>query len=204
MVLRLFRIVILLTASAGSALACTAPSGPDAVISPNVIDQTKLSDAILAEANYQRCRAGRRPLSLAPGNLGRAAQRHSTWMAGSGRMSHVGGRATGRTLTDRVRRTGLSAPTFSENLAFLPRYRFGGKPFRIDDRQRCQFRTLDGREVGPHTYRSLAREVVVMWMQSPGHRRNLLSRSQRHMSAAASLSTQGYCGRYYVTQMFMG
>jgi uncharacterized protein YkwD len=204
MVLRILRIALLISVSATPALACTRPTGSNAAISASRIDQGYLSQAILGEVNYQRCRAGRAPLSLAPQPLTRVAEGHSAWMAGTGRMSHTGGRASGRTLSDRARRSGLTVRTFAENLAFLPRYRFGGRPFRVSDRHKCQFRTLNGREVAPHTYGSLAREVVVMWMQSPGHRRTLLSPKLRRMSAAASLSQEGYCGRYYVTQMFIG
>ena len=185
-------------------MACSVPSGPDARIRQSAINQDLLQRAILAEVNYHRCIEKRQPLVLAPEDLKRVAHGHSNWMAGSGKMSHTGGTASGRTLVDRVRRSGLSARTYAENLAFLPRYRFGGKPFRVTDRKGCRFQLADGKVVGPHTYRSLARSVVTMWMNSPGHRRNLLSRNQRQMSAAASISPDKYCGRLYVTQMFLG
>lgn len=168
------------------------------------IDQARLSRAILDEANLVRCRAGRAPLSPAAETLVRVARDHSAWMAGTGRMSHTGGRETGRTLTDRVRRAGLRPRTYAENLAFLPRYRFGGTRFRVANRAACRFLSLDGQRIGQHSYRSLARAVVAMWMQSPGHRKNLLSRDQHRMSAAASLSPEGHCGRFYVTQILTG
>ncbi len=204
MALRILRIAFLALMAAGPALACQAPSGSDVLIPRDRINQAMLSRAILDEVNYVRCQHGRRDLTLAQDNLTNVALGHSTWMASAGTMSHVGGRATGRTLTDRVRRAGLSPATYAENLAFLPRYRFGGKPFRVADRASCQFMSVDGHRIGQHSYQSLAREVVKMWMKSPGHRRNLLDPSQRRMSAAASLSGEGYCGRFYVTQIFTG
>lgn len=204
MVLRILGLALLFGLGAVPALACTQPEGPDALIRQSAINQGLLERAILAEVNFHRCKAKRHPLTLAPGKLNRVAHGHSAWMAGTGKMSHTGGKATGRTLSDRVRRSGLKARTFAENLAFLPRYRFGGKPFRVTDRSKCRFHLANGREVGPHTYRSLARSVVTMWMESPGHRRNLLSRDQRQMSAAATIAPDKYCGRLYVTQMFLG
>lgn len=204
MVLRILRIALLAIVAAGPALACTQPSGPDARISRTHIDQEMLQRAILAEVNYVRCTHGRRPLALETESLTRVALGHSAWMAGAGMMSHTGGKQTGRTLTDRVHRAGLRPRTYAENLAFLPRYRFGGSKFKVADRAACSFLSLDGQPIGQHTYRSLARRVVQMWMESPGHRRNLLDPSQRRMSAAASLSAEGYCGRFYVTQIFTG
>lgn len=163
-----------------------------------------MSKAILTEVNYVRCRKGLPSLSLAPGKLTRVAEGHSAWMAATGQMSHQGGTRTGRTLTDRVRRAGLSPDTYAENLAYLPRYRFGGSRFRVSDRSTCTFESLDGRAISAHSYQSLARTVVDMWMDSPGHRRNLLSPTQREMVAAARLSPDDYCGRFYVTQIFTG
>lgn len=204
MVLRILRIAFFSLLAAGPVLACRAPSGSDAQIPIDRINQAMLSRAILAEVNHVRCQKGRRALALAHDNLTSVALGHSTWMASAGTMSHVGGRDTGRTLTDRVRRAGLRPATYAENLAFLPRYRFGGKPFKIADRSSCRFMSVDGNRIGQHSYGSLAREVVRMWMQSPGHRRNLLDPTQRRMSAAASLSAEGFCGRFYVTQIFTG
>ena len=201
---RVFGILIAFMLGLGPALACTSPSGPDARIPKASIDQRMLSVAILAEVNFQRCKKRLRPLELSYGNLTEVALGHSLWMAGTGTMSHTGGRETGRTLTDRVRRAGLKPRTYAENLAFLPRYRFGGTPFKVANRAACQFLSLDGQMIGQHSYRSLAQEVVRLWMESPGHRRNLLSPNQRRMSAAASLSAEGYCGRFYVTQIFYG
>lgn len=204
MVLRLLRLALFLTVCASPALACTVPTGPDSRIHKSGIDQRMLSRAILAEVNYQRCRVSLPPLSHAPEDLIRVAHGHSAWMAEAGRMSHQGGRETGRTLTDRVRRAGLRPSTYAENLAYLPRYRFGDERFQVADRSSCHFLSLEGDVIHQHSYRSLARTVVAMWMESPGHRRNLLSRNQREMSAAASLSPDAYCGRFYVTQIFTG
>jgi uncharacterized protein YkwD len=204
MVLQVLRTAALLTLIAVPGLACSRAGGEDALIAQSAINQDRLTNEILVEVNYYRCRHGRAALRRASDRLMTVAYGHSTWMAGADRMSHTGGRSTGRTLTDRFQRSGLSAQTYAENLAYLPRLRFGGKPFQINDQRSCRFTSFDGQRVGAHTYRSLARTVVKMWMESPGHRKNLLSSRQREMSAAASLKPDGYCGRLYITQMFLG
>lgn len=205
MVLRLVRLAALIGAfSAASAAACVVPTGSDARLNQDRIDQQLLSQAILAEVNYRRCQARLDALKPATATLVQVAKGHSAWMAASGRMSHRGGRETGRTLSDRVRRAGLRPQIYAENLAFLPRYRFGENRFRVDSRADCRFVASDGRVIDQHSYRSLARTVVSMWMKSPGHRRNMLSTRQRHMSAGASLSPDDLCGRYYITQIFVG
>ncbi len=180
--------------AAAPAWSCTAPAGPDAPIRAGALDQHRLTAAILAEVNLVRCRAGRSALKQAPESLIEVARGHSLWMASTHKMSHTGGRATGRTLTDRVRRAGLRPPAFAENLAFLPRFRGGGTG-RASGPGTCS---------GSHTYRSLAQSVVQMWMNSAGHRRNLLSSQQRRMSAAASITPEGRCGRLWITQIFTG
>ena len=188
------RILFLALFAASPALACTAPGGSDAQIRSGAVDQQQLSAAILDEVNLVRCRAGRSALKQAPQSLIEVARGHSLWMASTHTMSHTGGRATGRTLTDRVRRAGLRPRAFAENLAFLPRFRGGGTG-RASGPGTCS---------GSHTYRSLAQSVVQMWMNSAGHRRNLLSSQQHRMSAAASITPEGRCGRLWITQIFTG
>lgn len=202
--LRGLKLAVVLLAMASPSWACYRTPSSGHYIPQSGIDQAVLSRAILKEVNYVRCRKGLPSLALAPRKLTHVAEGHSAWMAANGQMSHQGGRQTGRTLTDRVRRAGLSPRTYAENLAYLPRFQFGGRHFRVSDRATCSFTTMDGRSVSAHSYESLARTVVAMWMDSPGHRRNLLSKSQREMVAAARVMPDDYCGRFYVTQIFTG
>lgn len=156
-----------------------------------------------AEVNYHRCRNGIGALSPAGGTLIASAKAHSAWMARAGKLSHTGRGASGRGLADRIKAAGI-APTFgSENLAQLPRYQFGTQPFRVNNRGRCDFSTARGSQVPPHSYASVAREVVTLWMQSPGHRRNVLDRRAERLSTAAAFSNDRNCGKLWFTQIFV-
>lgn len=200
-------LAILLFVMAGAADAqCvrTPASGSRALMPVNGgFDEALLDRSILAEANYQRCLRGRRPLHPLR-QLRSPAQIHSIWMARAETLSHDSGIAGRRTLRDRISSTGLPVHTAAENIAQLPLYNLTPR-FRVIDAASCHFASPDGHNLRPHSYQSFARKVVDMWMHSRGHRRNLLSRSTNYMAAAAVLSPGSeYCGDIYVTQIFAG
>lgn len=198
-------VAVLLWASLGGlAQACTRTPASNAVIDPSRIDQAQLSQAILGEVNFVRCQAGRRAVNPAPDTLTQSATAHSVWMAGAGTLSHQGRGASGRGLADRVRSAGIRVRTAGENIAQLPRYTFGSKRFRVIDRGACVFKTRAGRQIPPHSYQSLARQVVALWMASPDHRRNVLDPGVSAMGAGAAFSQSNTCGDYWVTQIFVG
>ena len=166
-------------------------------------DEALLDRAILAEANYQRCLKDRAPLKPLR-QLRGPAQRHSVWMAQAETLSHRSSVAGRRSLQDRISSTGLPVRSAAENLAQIPLYDLTPR-FRVIDAASCRFTSPDGRYLGRHSYASFAHKVVGLWMQSPGHRRNLLSRSTSYMAAAAVLDPgTHYCGDIYVTQIFAG
>ncbi|MEL6642841.1 MAG: CAP domain-containing protein [Pseudomonadota bacterium] len=196
--------VLLWALLGGVAQACTRVAASNAAIDPGRIDQARLSQAILGEVNFVRCQAGRRAVTAAPGTLIQSATAHSVWMAQAGTLSHQGRGASGRGLADRVRSAGLRVRTAGENIAQLPRYTFGSQRFRVIDRGACVFQTRAGRQIPPHSYQSLARQVVALWMASPGHRRNVLDPDVSAMGAGAAFSQSNTCGDYWVTQIFVG
>jgi uncharacterized protein YkwD len=104
--------------------------------------------ATLCVLNAERARHGLRPLKLNK-RLSRAARRHARDMARRNYFAHDS--LGGRTFVDRIRRTGYLRNARSwwvgENLAWG---------------------SLD---------RSAPRAITRMWMNSPGHRANILSRS---------------------------
>lgn len=191
----------------GVALAkCAEPNvrGANEYLSASGQFDAQLMDrAILSAANYQRCLKGLpalRPVSaLIP-----PAKDHSNWMASKKRLSHTSTVAGRRTLKDRVFSTGLPARAASENLAQLALFDLTPR-FRVIDGKSCRFASPDGKRLTPHSYASFADKVVTLWMNSPGHRRNLLSRKTTHMASAASLrENRTTCGTVYVTQIFVG
>ena len=191
-------------ATTASACQRTIVSGSSAELPlDGTYNPTRLDQAILAEVNFQRCLIKRRPLQL-QAELRQPARAHSDWMARNQRLSHKSAVSGRRTLSDRVRASGVRYRYAAENLAYLPLYDLSSR-FRVVSKSQCQFVSASGRRLGRHTYQSLAVRVVEMWMNSPGHRRNLLSQRTTHLSTAAAYQPRsGFCGDIYVTQIFVG
>ncbi|MCV6591708.1 MAG: CAP domain-containing protein [Silicimonas sp.] len=201
----------------GAALIFSLPSAADActrtvskkaaqtIVPAGRINQSLLDSAIRNEVNYHRCRAGLQKVSSAGNGLVKQAAKHSTWMARSQQLTHrstVPGLAT---LKQRVKKAGVKFRTGSENIGMVHRYQIDNRRFKILNASSCQFATYEGQALPAHSYASLARHAVNLWMQSPGHRKNILDRRVTRMSAAVAFDPKAqYCGRYWLTQNFVG
>ncbi len=192
-------------AHAGSCKRAPMPVGAQATVPTQGFDQKLFSKVILVEVNYQRCRAGLAPLKLANGLI-TVASKHAQWMARSGQLSHTSTMPGYSSVRQRVLASGLKVHRGSENIGYLPRYRFeGNRKIRIRNMSRCQFTTTSGRPIGPHSYASLGAEIVRLWMKSKGHRRNLLDRNVNTVGAALGYDADGMqCGKFFMAQNFAG
>lgn len=173
------------------------------IIPPHRINQGVFSRVLLEEVNRLRCLRALPPL-VANTPLQAPAAAHADWMAQTGTLSHVSTRPGQDTLSARMHAFGLDFTRATENLARVSRYRIDREGrFRINDATSCSFSTRDGRPIGAHTYRSLARYVVDLWEVSPGHARNLFDTGVTSHGAAVAYDPDGpHCGHYYVTQNF--
>lgn len=199
---------MLAAALPAAAEACTLrlPAGAEATIVPTGrIDSGLLDAAVRAEVNLARCRAGLGPLRPANVALARIAEGHSRWMQSSQTLSHRSAVAGKGTLRDRIQAAGIRPRAGAENIGYVSRYRIDGAPFRILDARACQFSTYSGQPLPPHTYATLARQIVDAWMASASHRANILSRNVDRVSTGAAFDPNGpYCGRFWFTQAFVG
>lgn len=193
---------------AGNASACTLampPAAATTAVPAGRLDSALLDSAIRAEVNLARCRAGRTALGGAGAALVRAAEAHSRWMVSARDLSHrstVSGRSTP---VERIRAAGVRIRAGSENIGYVLRYQIDGAPFRILDAASCSFATYSGQPLPVHSYATLARQVVTAWMNSPGHRRNILDRKVSKVATGAVYDRHGpYCGRIWFTQNFVG
>jgi uncharacterized protein YkwD len=120
--------------------------------------------------NVERLARSLPPLAWSE-KLARAARAHSEEMARLGYFDHVSPVAQNRTLMMRVRVAGLDAPSLfvAENIA------------------RGTWR--------PHQ----ARNIVQLWMESEGHRQNLLG--PRHRTLGIGVARDGG-GELVITQVF--
>lgn len=197
---------ILLVSLPGAVDACsrTVSMAASQTVVPAVgIDQSMLENAIRDEVNFHRCRAGLRPVGDAGTALAKQAQKHSIWMARTQQLTHRSTVPGASTLKQRVRNAGLSVSVGSENIGMVHRYQIDNRHFKILNASSCTFSTFSGQKLPAHSYASLARHIVTLWMESSGHRQNILDRSVRKMSAAVAFDPNAqYCGRYWITQNF--
>ncbi|MEO0653955.1 MAG: CAP domain-containing protein, partial [Pseudomonadota bacterium] len=68
----------------------------------------------------------------------------------------------------------------------------------------CIFADRQGQQIPPHSYASLAQRVVTLWLDSPGHRRNILAPNVSAMAAGTAFSQSDTCGDFWITQVFVG
>ena len=142
-------------------------AGCMAIVPLPAIGATEVAALILNYSNSARRSAGLAALAPAPA-LARAADQHARAMARAGRLSHTVG---GTTPVTRARGAGYRYSTLAENIG----YRSTG---RLD---------ADG----------MARYFVTGWLESPAHRRNLLSRKVRE--AGIGVASDG--NRLFAVQM---
>lgn len=179
-------------------------AGTEKTISSKQINQSLLDAAILAEVNFYRCKYGLRKLAPARG-LRKQASKHSLWMAKSGKLSHNATKGSARTLTSRLKSSGQKFKTGAENIGVMRLYDIDGRRFLIRSSGQCVFTTPSGKPLGRHSYRSLAQLAVREWMESPGHRKNILLRTASHMGSGGGIRPNSrHCGAVFLTQIFLG
>ena len=137
--------------------------------------------SILHQVNIERKERNLRSLSGHPALI-RAARGHSQWMAETGRFSHTG--AGGNSHSDRASKAGYIGGT-SENIWQTSTKGGKGRAWK------SRFRWSNDRELG--------KAAVITWMNSPGHRENMLSAEWRHIGIGVAESKRGQA---YLTQCF--
>lgn len=178
--------------------------GEEKTLSSSTLNQVLLDTVILAQVNYYRCKHGRSKLAAASG-LRRQASKHSIWMAKTGKLSHKATNGASRTLTQRLKASGLRFKTGAENIGVVRLYNIDGRRFLIRSASKCQFTTQSGQTLGRHSYRSLAQLAVKEWIESPSHRKNIMLRKATHMGSGGGIQPKSqYCGAVFLTQIFLG
>lgn len=167
-------------------------------------DYDALAAAIEHLANEERRRADVAPLD-SHRLLRKVSRRYAQRMVDKGFLAHEDPTdAELRTPTQRVAAQGAQNASISENIADVPGFPVAsGEPFYVRDRANFVItRTPDGPPIEPHTYASFAATVVEGWMNSPGHRRNLLSPDAREQGIGAQMYLQNGIPAFVVVQKF--
>lgn len=170
-----------------------------------VLDYDLLAAAVFHETNRQRARHGLLALAYHQ-ELREAARIQARGMQKEGQISHEHPHEEKETLAERLEYVGLKGRYYSENVALVfGRQYESGKPFfsREEAGKQVVSETPGGPSIPPHTYQSFAKNLVGSWMDSPGHRKNILSAAPE-MLGVESLHSRGPEGmdRFYCVQVF--
>jgi uncharacterized protein YkwD len=153
------------------------------------IDYPLAHAAIFFVTNEKRVEHGLEPLEFAM-ELERAAWNHSKMMVEKNFFDHNNYKDRLRYSTeDRAKLAGISNPYIAENIAYTfgIQYIAGTSVYPIDQEEGTFSYSSNGPLIPPHTYLSFAEELVAQWMNSPGHRANILSTNGLQMG----------CGIYF-------
>ncbi len=178
-----------------------ADSAYDAAIDFRAIDYDRLAASCLLASNEARVAHGARAVSHHP-KLELAGREYAMSMSRGQFFAHEHPTDSSQQTPEiRARNAGITNPFIAENLALIQGYpvpdatpvfvREGG--FSIN---------ANGPIITPHTYRSVAKYVVQGWLDSPGHRRNLLSGDAVQLGCGAALTSQGEMPMFLFAQNF--
>lgn len=171
------------------------PGAGDQRIDTLQIDFPLLAAAVLAESNRRRRAHQRTPLDRLP-VLEAVSTMHAEDMVRHRFFNHVNPvEPSKRTVADRLALASLVGSFHAENIARIFALQVKLRSDRSDLYQMTvypldvpgQFSlTPDGPAIPFHTYITFARELVQSWMDSPAHRRNLLTRQARYLGCGCA------------------
>lgn len=172
------------------------------------INHELLTATILQETNERRRQRGLSELKDSA-KATEAAKIQSDIMRARGSISHENPEnPSHRTLKLRVKAVGLDYRLIAENVAtaFALQYE-SGKPFYPERKNgRTIFRYKPGGPpIPPHTYSTFARALVDAWMNSAGHRENILRKDTQYLGSHCSPASNKETGMpiFYCTQVFL-
>ncbi|MEM5786841.1 MAG: CAP domain-containing protein [Syntrophobacteraceae bacterium] len=171
------------------------------------IDHGLLSASIFQETVRQRQKHDRDPLENLP-RLDEASRMHARDMAEHDYVAHENPREKElRTPLDRVQEVGLKGIRFvAENVAseFGIRYEEGKAVLPMEKNGDTEYYYKPGgKPIENHTYRSFAESLVDAWMNSPGHRKNILSEKPEFLGAGCSMGDEEKgLVKFYCVQLF--
>lgn len=149
------------------------------------IDIARLNAAIFYVTNEIRAKHRLNTLEYSP-ELEKIAVMHSCDMVSKNFFSHTNPYDSKKeTPNDRAKLTGITNPYIAENIAedFGLQYVSGSNVY-IVDKGKFSYKP-EGNLIPPHTYLSMAESLLKKWMNSPEHRKNILSENAIQMGCGA-------------------
>lgn len=149
---------------------------------------TLMAAAIFHESNRVRRQMGLRAFRHLS-KLDAAADSQASMGALLVEVSHHNPLPSLAWVRERVQAVGLKPLIVAENIALTPTLdagaRKGGIGLRSEEDKRAFFDTQTGREFPQLTYAGFAAAVVRQWMDSPGHRANLVNPELHYLGCSA-------------------
>ncbi len=201
--------MLAMLSTAVDAIACETdiPAGLDELTPNNgAHDPVRIDQAIAHFTNEARCRNGL-PALLADPALREAAIIQADNMTALDQFSHVTSAPGAETMQQRFDMAGVTYRRAAENIitGFFMQY-VARSSYYTEDAELCLFVDYDtGRPLQRHTYATLGEALVMRWMDSPGHRANILTPGiTRHGAAMAPSVDKSLCGGLMAVQVFAG
>lgn len=146
-----------------------------------------LQAAIFYATNEERVKAKLKPFEFRS-EIELVASGHAQDMVKYGFYSHTSRIRIKRSVRDRFHLEGLNPEFFGENICstYGLQYQAGRKVNPPYPSGEFTYALTSKREViPPHTYLSFAKSVVKLWMESPGHRQNILNPQFKKLGCGA-------------------
>ncbi len=157
-------------------------------INPAAYDAARMGQAILHATNLMRAKH-KLPLFFHSPALEKAAYDHSKAMSKHNFFSHTSVIKGSEKMSQRLAKVGITNAYSAENIAQASALNYtSGKPVYSPKTNGGYFSyEYKGTPLKPRTYADAARKVVKQWMDSPGHRRNILNPRLKYLGAGLSL-----------------
>jgi len=166
------------------------------------VDYPLLHAAIFHLTNAERVQQNLPPLSFSK-EAQLAAEGHAQDMVSHRFYSHISPIKFKRTLRDRLNKQGINPKYLGENISstFGIQYEQGKKVAKPRTPGEFRYLTASNSElIPPHTYLTFAKMVVRLWMDSPGHRQNILNPVFTHLGCGAQVY---FDSKFYQMPYFM-
>lgn len=154
-------------------------------IDPDRFDAARLNAAMFFETNRQRILHNLKPL-LHHRLIEQCAQEHSNDMVYFNFYSHTNPTPGRHKVWERMTNAGLRLSMMAENIQINCVLDFRAEYYHKPSDVGC-FMSVTGRKIEYLTYLNLAQNLLTSWMESPGHRQNILTPDFTHFGAGSAI-----------------
>ena len=163
--------------------------------------------AIFHLTNHEREEAGRDPFDYRP-DLEMAARLHAQAMSDHNFYSHRSPLSGMERVGDRLAHVGVETNRWGENITQVFGIHYTGGGVYTPPQTGGHFAyELDGNPIPPRTALQIAEDAVAGWMNSPGHRRNILNSRFQYLGVGTAhfyLRRFHDMDSFYAVQKFAG